>query len=247
MDVRTYITVLTTLLGLNSFAANLIGDERHYMAIFGSQTEPNLPRNSHTYAVFMRVTDNGSSEEKKPQVESFCISWMPRTLNIVTLRRFPEVGINLTLEDTNRWARSIGANIRMWGPYPVRKELYQMAQQQHARLVQSAMLYVCLDGAFRGAIASNCIHAVSDLDVTQPPLQTGTLRGQGASAAVVQHFQRYILPTTEDTSYLASHLGINPNNAQAVTQPVIRPVVEQPVVYGYQGFSQGIAWPTATP
>jgi hypothetical protein len=51
-------------------------------------------------------------------------------------------------------------------------------------LAANAIAYICLDRMYRGA-ASNCIHALSDLDTAQEALMTGTARGDQASLMVL--------------------------------------------------------------
>ncbi len=219
MNTRVYITVLTTMLGLNLSPAALLGEERYYMLIFASQSSPNLPRTSHTYGAFGRVLDGGENEPN-PAIECWCISWLPGSLSIETLRRTPVAGVNLNLDDTNQWAKSIGAGVTMWGPYRITRELYQMAEQQKKRLSENAIAYICLDRLHRGNGASNCIHALSDLDITQAPLMTGTARGEQASLMVLNHFQRHIVAADEDTAWLCHRLNLNPAEINLVTQAV---------------------------
>jgi hypothetical protein len=214
MSTRTCWTVLTMLLGLNVSPGDVIGEERCYMLVFGAQAEPNLPRFTHVHAYFVRVADGkwGHGSEK---MEGHCISWLPRTLSVEPLRRFPEPGVNLGLGESNRLYASLGAQIAMWGPYRVTRELYDMAVKQAARLNNNELNYICLDWRYRGN-ASNCIHAVSDLDTTQPLLATGVARGFSAAALVVGHFARYIVPSTEDTSWLLQRLKIDSTQVSQV-------------------------------
>lgn len=219
MDTRVYITVLTTMLGLNLTPSALLGEERYYMLIFASQTTPNLPRTSHTYGAFVRVLDGGENASH-PAIESWCISWLPSSLSIEPLRRAPVQGVNLNLDDTNQWARSIGASVTMWGPYRITRELYLMAERQKKRLSDNAIAYICLDRMQRDYGACNCIHALSDLDTTQPPLITGTARGEQASLMVLDHFRRYVVAADEDTSWLCQRLNLSPAEINFATQTV---------------------------
>ena len=248
MSARTYLTVLTTLLGLETSATSLLGEERFYMAMFAYQGEPNLPRNVHTYAVFVRASDAAKGEED-PRLEIQSISWMPRSLSVSALRRAPEAGINLSLEESNRVGRSIGSAITMWGPYRIKKELYEMAARQKERLDRNAIAYVCIDRGYRGGTASNCIHAVSDLDVTQGPLETGTARGNAASMMVLRHLERYIVSTDEDSTWLCNRLNLKPTEIRFATPQVRTSAAtasSTAAPFGYRDFWTGIVWPAET-
>jgi hypothetical protein len=154
-------------------------------------------------------------------VETQSISWMPNNLDIRPLRFTPVAGTNLTLAQSLRWASLASAQVTMWGPFPIRRELYEMASRQAARLNSGNADYVVLDRRFRENGASNCIHAVSDLDTTQPPLATGTAFGNEASEMVLDHFRRYILPTKESTRWLVDQLKVKPNEIHIATPNAI--------------------------
>lgn len=187
--------------------------DRHYLLIFASQGQPVVPQTSHTFAVFAK--SNGESKECETQ----CISWMPQNLQIELLRSTPVNGKNLNLDESFKWARSIKARTTMWGPFLIKPELYEMAVAQVKRLNSNAVDYLALDGTRRRA--SNCIHAVSDLDTTRGRLNTGTAFGESASQAVLRHFERYILEDDQPTQWLIDQLGLKSTEIRFVTtEPV---------------------------
>jgi len=177
------------------------GEDRYYMLIFASQGQPVVPSTSHTFAVFVKA-----SGERDEDIESHCISWMPRDLLIETLRPMPVTGKNLTLEESLKYARSIDARITLWGPFPIKPELYAMAAEQAIRLNANMIDYIVLDNGRRGTRASNCMHAVCDLDSTRPRLATGTAFGELGTQMVLRHFERYILEDNQPTQWLTDHL-----------------------------------------
>jgi hypothetical protein len=215
MCARDYWSVLTILLGLNSSISSLIAEDRYYMLVFGAQSEPNLPRLTHVHALFVHASHDKWGSQRIH--EQHCISWLPQSLSVEPLRRTTEPGVNLGLAETNRHYVAMGSQIAMWGPIRIKKELYDMAAKQAERLNRNEISYICLDWRHRGAGASNCHHAVSDLDTTQPPLVTGTARGHGAALLVVQHFARYALPSSEDTRWLTERLNLKPTEVRFVT------------------------------
>jgi hypothetical protein len=93
-------------------------EDRYYMMVFGTQSDLAGPRLTHTFAMFVKATD--AKEPEARQLETQSISWMPRSLDIRVMARLPEPGANLTVEDSLRWADSVGAYTTMWGPFEVR-------------------------------------------------------------------------------------------------------------------------------
>jgi hypothetical protein len=55
------------------------------------------------------------------------------------------------------------------------------------QLNEGSLQYVMLDGDHRPTVATNCIHGCSDLVPTDELLDTGTLRGFGASEKVLEY------------------------------------------------------------
>src|SRR5260370_37702154 len=106
-------------------------------------------------------------------------SWMTETLEIEVLRRRPEPGVNLDLESSVRWAESRNSRVSMWGPYQIKKELYDRAVEQEARLNSGRVLYKAIDRRFRHGIASNCINAGARRYIYNGLLHSGQGRGDG--------------------------------------------------------------------
>jgi hypothetical protein len=180
-------------------------NEFYYMVMFSAQTPSNDPRLTHSFATFVKATGTGDSAEDY-RTEVHTISWMPRSLNIRILRRRLEPGVNLDLQSSLRWAESRNCRVLMWGPYEIDQELYDRAIQQEARLRSGRVLYKALDRRFRPGIASNCIHAVSDLDVDNGLLDTGHGRGHAASRQVAQHLNGWIIDRGQTHSWVANRL-----------------------------------------
>ena len=180
-------------------------EERYYMIIFACQGDGNQPRSSHTFATFVKASKDGSAQDDR--IDAQTISWLPVSLEVAVLRRRPEPGRNFNLEDTLRWAESIGARVSRWGPYEIEKGLYDRALRQKARLESGAILFKCIDENFRPATASNCIHAVSDMDKSQPELNSGTAHGDEATKMVLSFFDPYILPIKGSNRWLVDRLG----------------------------------------
>jgi len=183
-------------------------DASYYMTIFSAQANSRDPRRTHSFATFVKAARTGDAAKDSP-IEIHTISWMPRSLDIVILRRRPELGVNLDLESSLRWAASKGSRVSMWGPYQINKELYDRAVAQEARLNSGFVLYKAIDRRFRPGTASNCIHAVADLDTDNGLLRSGQGRGDAASRQVAQHLERWVINPEQSHTWVASRLGLN--------------------------------------
>jgi uncharacterized membrane protein YGL010W len=183
-------------------------DDEHYMLVFGSQAEPNLPHHSHVFALFARTSKNGSVANNEA-LETHVISWLPENGVVDPLALIPVPGRNFGLEETLRQARAVKATVSCWGPFHITKELYCMAVDQERRLNQKTIAYLMLDTPHRGNGASNCIHAVSDLDIRQGSLVTGLNYGNAAGLQVCEHLMPYITPARLDLNWLCARLNLD--------------------------------------
>ena len=96
----------------------------------------------------------------------------------------------------------------MWGPFKIDKELYDRAVKQESRLRSGRVLYKAIDLRFRPGVASNCIHAVSDLDTDKALLDSRLRRGDDASRLVVQHLSRWIIERGQTHAWVVGRLGL---------------------------------------
>jgi hypothetical protein len=194
-------------------------DDKYYMMIFAAQAEPNVPAQSHTFGLFAKVSGNAA----EPKIETTTISWFPASLQIEPLRRDPVEGKNISIADTLQWAASASSRVSMWGPFPIKKDLYDMAVAQAERLASGRIQYVMLDTKLRGKGAYNCIHALSDVDRSQPELSSGTARGEEASKMVLSYFDPYILKSKGSNRWLVDRLGLSPDAMKFVNPDLVAP------------------------
>src|SRR5438874_354066 len=95
---------LAALLAL-TVAAPARAGEAFYLLMFGSQTTPNNPNYSHSFAAFVRVTWPGDEPCPPPGgafLEVHTISWLPATMKVRTAALHPECGHNFELHETIR-------------------------------------------------------------------------------------------------------------------------------------------------
>jgi hypothetical protein len=181
--------------------------ESYYMAVFAAQANFDDPSLTHTFATFVKVTGTGGPA-KADRMEVHTISWMPQSLNIVILQRDPEPGTNLDLQSSLRWAASRNLRVSMWGPYRVRRVLYDRAVEQEARLRSGRVLYKAVDRWLRPGVASNCIHAVGDLGPGNGLLDAGQAAGDAASRQVVRHLSPWVIDGGRTHARMARRLGL---------------------------------------
>jgi hypothetical protein len=183
-------------------------DDTYYMVIFAYQGKPNLPKSAHTFATFLKVPDGKGGKPDFTRAKSHTISWMPASLVVVPLRPRQEQGKNLDLGETLQLAVAQNADISAWGPVQIRKELFDAAVKQIARLNSGEIAYKALDGKFRPGAATNCFHAVSDI-VEGPLLDTGAAFGDAASVMVRDHLGRWIIEPTRIHREAIPVLGVD--------------------------------------
>lgn len=182
--------------------------ESYYLAVFGSQRPSGLPSHTHSFATFVRVAglDAGGGA---CQVQCWTISWMPQTLEIDIYRLFPECGVNLDLHSTLRWALGDRQRVSLWGPYQIRKELFEQALGQVAHLQSGAVRYKAVDMGYPTECVSNCIHALGDVVLGGSQLRIGTPGwGESASYFVTLAYAPWIIQPCQTHDWIAVRLGL---------------------------------------
>jgi hypothetical protein len=177
------------------------GEPEYYLSIFAFDTVPRRARYSHTFATFIKASGDS--------VEAHTISWLPRSRRIEFARTQSEPGMNLDLQQTLRFARDLSARVYEWGPYRIRPGLYQRSLRQIERLRRGRIRYKALDGAWRPDAASNCIHAVSDIDAGGGYLTVDGAYGAAASARVVEHLSRWMVQPGREHPAIQDKLGLS--------------------------------------
>jgi len=185
--------------------APALADESYYMIVFASQHPDNQPKYSHTFAAFLQVTEGAGD---KHMLETATISWLPATGNVEMVRLRPEPGKNFGLQETFDWAAKRQAPVSAFGPYRIKKELYESARRQVKKLASGAVLFKAAPLIRAEDAVSNCIRAVCDLDIVKEPLMTGTARGEEASSLIVRLFRPWIIRAEPIPTWAAERLGL---------------------------------------
>lgn len=176
----------------------------HQIVFFGSQRLGNPPRFSHTWAVIQKRLPNRS---RTAAFAPLAISWLPESLEI-KFRGPPESGKNFSHRETMDWVRAGRAQVKYWGPFAATEELFDLCEDRIRQLNSGELRYVMLDRRYRPHEATNCIHAVSDLDLAWELLDTDTLRGFQASKKVLDCLKkrRLVLDAVKPSPELAEFL-----------------------------------------
>ena len=172
--------------------------DSYYVLIFGSQRTPNRAKYTHTFATFVKVTDEGPG---RCSFEAHTISWLPQTLDVRIYALLPECGANFELHDTLRFVLSEEERVSVWGPYQAEKELYDRAIEQIAWLEEGKVHYKAVDSGYPTWLASNCIHAVADINREALRLRVFSPGfGEVASYAVARRLTKWLIDpnTTHD-------------------------------------------------
>lgn len=195
------------LLSLGSTSGYSI--DRYYMSVFGVQDSLNRFTTAHTFGVFVHAKEEGDDPAQYP-LNIRVISWLPASEKVYLFKK-AEPGRNHLLEESLSVPAKEGRSIAQWGPVEIKKELFDRASVQVTALNQKKILYKAYDqGPRQKGIATNCEHAVSDIDTDHGLLPTGTAHGFRGSRMVALHLRRWVLGPLEhpELIWLEKRLGL---------------------------------------
>jgi hypothetical protein len=198
---KTSLSIILLIWGAVIARAN----DAYYLIVFAAQHRDNQAKYSHTFAAFLKVTDG---EAAKPSMESAVISWLPATGSVDLRRLRPEAGKNFGLQETLDWAAKEQDRVTGFGPFVIKKELYESAQRQVRKLESGTVLYKAVEFVRGTSQVTNCIHAVCDLDIVKDHLVTGKARGEQASEMIARFFRPWILRADPLPRWVAERLGL---------------------------------------
>ncbi|MCE5328022.1 MAG: hypothetical protein LLG01_16570 [Planctomycetaceae bacterium] len=190
-----------------------IEHEHYYVMVFGSERPSREPKYTHTWGTAVRTIEVPGQPRRIASIDT--ISWMPATLEIVPLRLSGEKGVNLDLDTTIKEMLKQKEQICLWGPYECWQGLYRRFMTQKEFLDSGRIGYQCIDqigGAARNANASNCFHALTDIDPqfgrAGYPLK---LYGHEASENIVRQLCRrpLLIHPRQTHDWLIKELGLD--------------------------------------
>jgi len=142
--------------------ARSVGEERHYVLIFGAEPTPKRIKDCHTWGTFVRVVGEGA-DPSGYQVFAHAISFVPATLQVRTFALKAEPALNLDLEASLAYTRRKGASVTMWGPFLIRPDVYRKSLEVWSVVESGQAEYRAIDSLCDLLIA-DCIHAVAAVD-----------------------------------------------------------------------------------
>lgn len=221
---------LAALAGIVVFSGASSGSaaERHYVLIFGSQSQPKLLKYTHTWATFVRAIGD-DADPNHQALYAHTISWLPQTLDVRVWRARPEPGINLTLEQSLQTVYGSNQHVTMWGPFLITPDLYARSLRIYGILNSGAVQYRAIStGA--NLLISDCIHAVAAVDPAfgrghYPLIRIGHPASRFmAREIMVRSFEnRGINQAAFDNSWLIPRLGLDRYPIEFVTPQQIPP------------------------
>jgi hypothetical protein len=164
---------------------------RYFIVIFGSQSVPKVPWETHTFGTVMKTNDAANPADLRI-TEHHTISWLPVTKKLRVFALHPEPGRNLGLIETLQFALGREQRVSQWGPYEIRPRLYRRFVVQKGFLDSGAVGYQAIDTIGEAACKGNgsdCVHAITDLDPLWDRRNYPLFRlGEDASRWVIKQF-----------------------------------------------------------
>ena len=113
----------------------------YFMILFGSQHEDgDAAKKTHVWGTFLKI--NGDPTNPAASYETTTISWLPADIvvddTICIWHCDDEVGKNFDLPTTIKLMSGYGRDLRRFGPYPVKEELWRRAVER-AKYLDSGM------------------------------------------------------------------------------------------------------------
>jgi hypothetical protein len=201
--MKGFSTRCLSIVLLLLLAGAVRADDRYYLLVFGAQRMPPEPNYSHSFALFIHAGDNGAAA-----LEGHYISWLPRTLKLNAAALHPEPGGNLPIFPTLHWALANSMRVSLWGPYEIKRELYDKAVAQQALLESGKIKYKLIDACQFPDEVLNCIHAISGVAGGLRFRTTIFSWGETASYQLTRHFQPWIIKKDVTHDWLIPVLGL---------------------------------------
>ena len=153
-------------------------EERFYYLLFTAQDALKNPRETHTWAVMVRMVDARI-------VETHTISWLPSDLRIKPASVVVEPGTNLSYQETIRWSLAHPRQrMALWGPYEAAPELYARFVARKTQLESGALGYQCVDMLGEAALRKNGVNCVHSLTQIEGPATDELFRSYGHSSGL---------------------------------------------------------------
>ena len=210
---RSFVIVLAIF----ALAGTARADEHYFVLIFGSQSKPKVLRHTHTWATFVKAEGEGPDLSTYRLTEN-TISWLPATMEVHVWDPRPERGVNLALHPTLQAMYANNEHVTLWGPFVIRRELYERSLRISQILASGAAEYRAISNSY-DLLVSDCIHAVAAVDPVFGRSHYPLIRiGKPASRYIArQVMTRSVFDQTlYDNSWLIPRLGLDRYPIQVV-------------------------------
>jgi hypothetical protein len=198
---------------LGGLAPGAWGEEYHFGMIFGSESTPKRLKYTHTWATFIKAVGTGT-DPANYQLYVHTISWYPASRKVRVWNPFPEEGVNLTLEETLAEVYKNGESVTMWGPFLIRKDVYDRSLAIVNLAATGAAKYRAISTSTNMLVA-DCIHAVAAVDAQfgrshYPLIRIGKPASRYmAREVMIRSLQDGFRADLYDFSWLIPRLGLN--------------------------------------
>lgn len=180
-----------------------------FVVMLAFQTVPSNPRDTHSFASYVRVSWDGYGPMEGPlSFDVKTISWLPETTVLRPLNLLGEPGHNFSLDETIHIAEGHCARVSLWGPYEIQEELFNRASERVAELESGQVLYLMLDTGHRTSQACNCIHGISSIDRRMRLRIASPAWGEDASYVILERQSRWIINREITHDWLIYDLGL---------------------------------------
>jgi hypothetical protein len=143
-------------------ASSAQANDRYYVLIFGSQSDPKLLKYTHTWATFVRAIGDESAPDRCT-IYQHTISWLPQTLTVRVWSLHPEPGVNLDLYQTLQAVSAQNERVTLWGPFVITPDIYERSLRVYQLVNSGAVRYRAISTS-SDLLVSDCIHAVAAVD-----------------------------------------------------------------------------------
>src|SRR5262245_16263259 len=194
--------------------------EFYYVTVFGAQRDAITPCLTHCFATFSCAFGVGPCAESY-RLESFTVSWMPRSLELKPWQLLPETGVNLDLYQTLKWTAYHGMRVSAWGPFQIDKELYDRACRQLAMLQSGEVEYKMIDTGFCSCRVANCSHAVGNIAGGPRRYVITPSYGETAGYYLAQRFSPWFVNACQVHDWVYAGMGLS-------AAPIVRRGLDEP-------------------
>ncbi|MGF1578279.1 MAG: hypothetical protein ACFCD0_02825 [Gemmataceae bacterium] len=190
------------------FTPSMQAEEHYYFLLFTAQSEPKIPRLTHTFATAIKVQHDPKTNKCTHFVAS-TISWLPASLIIRPWALRAEKGHNFTLKET--LCNSLKTQrVSMYGPFEIPAWFYRRFVRQVVHLDGNSVLYRAVDPYFNPKI-SDCMHGVTDIipgrgRIEYPHIYYGDLSGPRIMEKL---YHKQIILSSGDHSWLLPLLKLD--------------------------------------